>query len=1356
MASTITTFSHLKIPLEDILEATNNFDDKKVIGHGGLGKVYKGRILRSGKRVTIAARRLDSKHKHGIEFLTEISVLSTLKHENIVSFIGFCDEKGEKVIVNKHEAKGSLVMHLSNPILTWVQRLRICVGVARALSYIHKGNTRGYSIIHRNINSSTILLDRNFEPKLSGFEYSINHSIHRMDEVLLSEAIGTTGYMDPEIEKTGGVTHKSDIYSFGVVLWEKLELLKFLWSHLKIRLADILLATDNFSETYRVGDVGFYDLYRAELEHFNEQDFVSAEEKNENELPKRRTTVIIKRIRPILEDNLREEVLCSEIEMLTACKNSGHIVDLLGFCDEGSEKILVVDDVWNVSLDYYLVNIKNMPILSWAKRLKICLDVARGLSFIHYKMEETEMNVNNDFKKCTIFLNENWRAGIFNSRNSSFNSPKEDRTVLEIKEDSRFKNALKLRMESDVYSVGVSLFEIFCGRVASDPIYTKENEEGLAYVARRRFKEGTLKEMIDPAIMEGTEGPNNNDSLDVFVKIAYRCLTENQDQGLTIKVVIKELDKALSFQERSKNAVKSPPWNKSKVINSQCCKSRPTRRFLGMTDALLLKSRSKGNILDHLNIRLSDILLATDNFSWKFMQWPYTLYHLFEAELEHFDTTKFASVEGKSKSELPRRRSKVTIKRFILKEDNKEGEKAFLTDIEMLTTCKHRNIVNLLGVCEEDSEKILVLERFPNGTLSSYLMQIQNKPILTWAKRLKICLDVAHGLNYLHHEIEDQNAKIVDLSYSVFLPQNQDDDALYVSKIVNDNPGFTDPEYKKTCKLKRESDVFGFGTILLSIFCGKIDKLHAGLAHYKGQEGLMEMIDPIMMDDRGGNNFCLNRGPDKKSLATFLRITCQCVNYAQDQRPTMTIVVEELKKALYFQEYNNDGNLRISYKDIKLATQNFHVNNRVGAGGFGDVYKGKLPGGDGTIVAKLLDTKGGQGEKQFRNELEILFEFKHENIITLVGYCDEKDAKIIVYEYAPRGSLDRYLSDARLNWMRRLKICIDVATALDVLHRGVGKQATVIHRDLKTANILLSGDWNAKLANFGLSLRTAINRKTDYVIDRACGTQGYLDPLYLKSGFLTKESDIYSFGVVLFEILCGRFEYLIQRQEGVSLSSFVKNTFDKGKLNEIVREKIKMEVIPEALTAFYMIAYRCLHENREARPTSEVVVEQLKKALKLQALFRNVEYKRSSFSHLRISLEDVLEATNNFDEKNVIGHGGLSKVYKGKLLQFGLGKAHKGSGEWVNIAARRLDNKHKRGIEFWIEIYALSRFKHENIVSLIGFCDEKGEKVIITKLEAKRSLVMYLSKPTLTWAQRLKICIDVARVLSYIHYEDSS
>ncbi|MFS7990832.1 putative protein kinase RLK-Pelle-CrRLK1L-1 family [Helianthus anomalus] len=221
MTTTIAKFAHLQIPLEDVVKATDNFHHDNIIGRGGLGRVYKGQLQRSGELIKISALRLDRKHGGGVvEFWTEVSMLSDLKHTNIVSFIGFCNEKGEKIIITRHTAKGSLQWHLSKQNLTWMQRLKICVGVARALSYLHYDERRGYGVIHRNTNSSTILLDVNLEAKLSGFKVSIKQSLNHMDRVSLSEPIGKIGYVDPEFEKTKGATHKSDIYSFGVVLFE--------------------------------------------------------------------------------------------------------------------------------------------------------------------------------------------------------------------------------------------------------------------------------------------------------------------------------------------------------------------------------------------------------------------------------------------------------------------------------------------------------------------------------------------------------------------------------------------------------------------------------------------------------------------------------------------------------------------------------------------------------------------------------------------------------------------------------------------------------------------------------------------------------------------------------------------------------------------------------------------------------------------------------------------------------------------------------------------------------------------------------------------------------------------------------
>ncbi|MFS7990731.1 putative protein kinase RLK-Pelle-CrRLK1L-1 family [Helianthus anomalus] len=166
----------------------------------------------------IAARRFDCKHGDGnLEFLAEISVLSNLKHKNSVSIIGFCDEVDEMMIVTMYEATGSLGRYINSSNLTWKQRLRICVGLAHALSSIHYDEGRDYGIIHCNITSDPILLDENGEAKLFSFEFSIQQSVNYKDQVCPCEHTGIMGCVDPAIEKTGGVTHKLDIYSFDVV-----------------------------------------------------------------------------------------------------------------------------------------------------------------------------------------------------------------------------------------------------------------------------------------------------------------------------------------------------------------------------------------------------------------------------------------------------------------------------------------------------------------------------------------------------------------------------------------------------------------------------------------------------------------------------------------------------------------------------------------------------------------------------------------------------------------------------------------------------------------------------------------------------------------------------------------------------------------------------------------------------------------------------------------------------------------------------------------------------------------------------------------------------------------------------------
>ena len=227
MSSPKDDLAHLKIPLETILSATNNFDWNNHIRSRRIAEEYKGQLLWSGELININAQRLDKGRddEDAQEFWTDFYMLSSLKHKNVVSLVGFCDEKDEKIIITKYdETRGMLDEYLSDPMrLTWVQRLKISVGLAHALSYIHYDESRDFSVIHRNMSSKRVYLNDDSEPKLCDFERSMkieasqrHHSFHtnKLEYVY--------GYGDPTYIETNNVNHKSDMYSFGIILFELL------------------------------------------------------------------------------------------------------------------------------------------------------------------------------------------------------------------------------------------------------------------------------------------------------------------------------------------------------------------------------------------------------------------------------------------------------------------------------------------------------------------------------------------------------------------------------------------------------------------------------------------------------------------------------------------------------------------------------------------------------------------------------------------------------------------------------------------------------------------------------------------------------------------------------------------------------------------------------------------------------------------------------------------------------------------------------------------------------------------------------------------------------------------------------
>ncbi|KAI9180852.1 hypothetical protein LWI28_008718 [Acer negundo] len=289
----------------------------------------------------------------------------------------------------------------------------------------------------------------------------------------------------------------------------------------------------------------------------------------------------------------------------------------------------------------------------------------------------------------------------------------------------------------------------------------------------------------------------------------------------------------------------------------------------------------------------------------------------------------------------------------------------------------------------------------------------------------------------------------------------------------------------------------------------------------------------------------------------------------------------------------------LAYEELKEATNNFEAASILGEGGFGRVFKGVLS--DGTAVAiKRLTNGGQQGDKEFLVEIEMLSRLHHRNLVKLVGYYSSRDSSqhLLCYELVPNGSLEAWLHgplgvNCPLDWDTRMKIALDAARGLAYLHED--SQPCVIHRDFKASNILLENNFHAKVADFGLA-KQAPEGRTNYLSTRVMGTFGYVAPEYAMTGHLLVKSDVYSYGVVLLELLTGRKPVEMSQPSGQeNLVTWARPILrDKDRLEELADLRLGGKYPKEDFVRVCTIAAACVAPEASQRPTMGEVVQSLK------------------------------------------------------------------------------------------------------------------------------------------------------------------
>ncbi|OVA20509.1 Protein kinase domain [Macleaya cordata] len=302
----------------------------------------------------------------------------------------------------------------------------------------------------------------------------------------------------------------------------------------------------------------------------------------------------------------------------------------------------------------------------------------------------------------------------------------------------------------------------------------------------------------------------------------------------------------------------------------------------------------------------------------------------------------------------------------------------------------------------------------------------------------------------------------------------------------------------------------------------------------------------------------------------------------------------------------------ITFSELEEATQNF--SKQIGRGSFGPVYYGKMKDGK-EVAVKILAEASSHGTHQFVNEVSLLSRIHHKNLVPLVGYCEEASQRILVYEYMHNGTLRDHIHDSvnqkHMDWLARLSIAEDAAKGLEYLHSGCNP--SIIHRDVKTSNILLDINMRAKVSDFGLSRQTDEN--FTHVSSAACGTVGYLDPEYYGNQQLTEKSDVYSFGVVLLELISGRKPFSVQDYGPEwNIIHWARSLIHKGDVTRIVDPSLGGEFKLESLWRIAEVAILSVEPHGVSRPKMQEVVLAIQESINTEKGTKKRSYPVSSDS----------------------------------------------------------------------------------------------------------------------------------------------
>ncbi|KJE90737.1 TKL/IRAK protein kinase [Capsaspora owczarzaki ATCC 30864] len=585
---------------------------------------------------------------------------------------------------------------------------------------------------------------------------------------------------------------------------------------------------------------------------------------------------------------------------------------------------------------------------------------------------------------------------------------------------------------------------------------------------------------------------------------------------------------------------------------------------------------------------------------------------------------------------------RVAIKRLSAK--SIQGYTEFKAELDTLSKFRHPNIITILSYAESHGEYCLVYEFMPNGSVRDRLNRKNDTPPLTWSQRHRIAADVARGMHYVqtafpdhvlfHLDLKTDNvlldahfsAKVSD--FGLVRAATHLDVKNYIrTQNVRGTVSYMCPQLLESGRMTTKTDVYAFGMILLELVTAANPgtRLKSIARRAVDGETTIELLDSAL--DRNA--------VERQSVSNIVTLALECLDDEAADRPSFGSIIVQLdpwssdmqstatKAASHVAEkLISSGRQelqvtasqlsiestqlsrivttipsiattipRVSLQVLSQATAQFSESRRIGGGGFGSVYSGVWSGQ--RVAVKRLAADSMQGVAQFESELEAHARFRHPNIVTIMCYAQEGNERCLVYELMTNGSvrdrLDRKGGMVALSWQQRRTIATDIANAMHFVQTAIPRQP-LFHLDLKTDNVLLAADFHAKVADFGLtrSMPAQVDVHSYIKTKTIAGSYKYICPQYHQEGKVSIKTDVYSYGMILLELLTGK-------QPGIELGSAVKRALkNHGRLDSELDTSVVWGV-PESVfaTALAHLALACLEFDGVDRPSFGEILKRL-------------------------------------------------------------------------------------------------------------------------------------------------------------------